>query len=105
MGCRRLTRGRRADGSSIYRRALLAGVPAGCGDCPAQNPLAGGATPDESLQQSECLSYSSPVYHEAVKDALAGPLAAADALVLDIRGGWGGASPSYMDIFNPTAPR
>ncbi len=50
------------------------------------------------------LSYSSPVYHEAVKDALAGPLAAADALVLDIRGGWGGASPSYMDIFNPTAP-
>lgn len=49
-------------------------------------------------------SYASPLYHEAVKDLLAEKLANADGLVIDIRGGWGGANPSYMDIFNPTAP-
>lgn len=37
-------------------------------------------------------------------DALAGPLAEAEALVLDFRGGWGGCSPSFLDLFNPTAP-
>jgi carboxyl-terminal processing protease len=49
-------------------------------------------------------SYANVAYHDQLKELLAGKLADADALVLDIRDGWGGASPSYMDIFNPAAP-
>jgi carboxyl-terminal processing protease len=49
-------------------------------------------------------SYSNPRYHEEVKVLLRGTLAGADGLILDLRGGWGGASPEYMDIFNPVAP-
>ncbi len=49
-------------------------------------------------------SYASPAYHDLLKELLAERLAPADALVLDIRAGWGGASPQYMDLFNPTAP-
>jgi carboxyl-terminal processing protease len=37
--------------------------------------------------------------------ALAGPLADAQALVLDFRGGLGGCSPSFLDLFNPTTPQ
>jgi len=37
-------------------------------------------------------------------EALAGPLAEAEALVLDFRGGWGGCDPSFLDLFNPAAP-
>ena len=37
-------------------------------------------------------------------EALAGPLAGAEALVLDFRGGWGGCDPSFLNLFNPTAP-
>jgi carboxyl-terminal processing protease len=33
-----------------------------------------------------------------------GPLKNADALVWDLRGGWGGAQPQYLDLFNPRAP-
>ncbi len=49
-------------------------------------------------------SYAHPAYHELLKELLETDLAGADALVLDLRGGWGGASPSYMDLFNPDAP-
>jgi carboxyl-terminal processing protease len=37
-------------------------------------------------------------------DALAGPLAGAEALVLDFRGGWGGCDLSFPDLWNPTSP-
>jgi len=51
------------------------------------------------------LSYAGEHYHEAVKAALAAePLASCGALVLDLRGGWGGASPAYLDLFNPITP-
>ena len=51
------------------------------------------------------VSYAGAHYHDAVKEVLAGELgASADALVLDLRGGWGGASPEYLDIFNPLTP-
>ena len=33
-----------------------------------------------------------------------GPLRDADALVWDLRDGWGGAEPQYLDLFNPRAP-
>lgn len=49
-------------------------------------------------------SYAHPDYHEAVMELATGRLAAADALVLDIRGGWGGANPSYMSLVNPVVP-
>ena len=33
-----------------------------------------------------------------------GPLKDADALVWDLREGWGGAQPQYLDLFNPHSP-
>ncbi len=51
-------------------------------------------------------SYAHPDYHEAVKElVLFGELSGADALVLDLRGGWGGADPGYLELFNPIVPR
>ena len=50
-------------------------------------------------------SYAGEVYHEELVELLAGPLAAADALVLDLRGGLGGADPSYLSLFRPGFPR
>jgi carboxyl-terminal processing protease len=41
---------------------------------------------------------------EVLKESLAGPLAEADALVLDFRDGWGGCPPEVMDLFNPLTP-
>jgi carboxyl-terminal processing protease len=41
---------------------------------------------------------------QLLADALEGPLAQAEALVLDFRGGWGGCDPSFLDLFNPAAP-
>lgn len=49
-------------------------------------------------------SYGNIVYQEELRDLIAGDFASADGLVIDIRGGWGGASPAYMDVFNPVAP-
>ena len=41
----------------------------------------------------------------ALEDLMSdGPLKDADALVWDLRGGWGGAQPQYLDLFNPRAP-
>ena len=37
-------------------------------------------------------------------EALAGPLAGAEALVLDFRGGFGGCDTSFVNLFNPTVP-
>ncbi|MEA2691156.1 MAG: carboxyl-terminal processing protease [Acidobacteriota bacterium] len=41
---------------------------------------------------------------QLLADALSGPLAGAEALVLDFRGGWGGCNPSFLDLFNPASP-
>lgn len=51
-------------------------------------------------------SYASEKYQEALVRLTTGdgPLAQADALVLDIRGGWGGANPDYLDFFSKTPP-
>ena len=50
-------------------------------------------------------SYASPRIQSALEDLIAeGPLKDADALVWDLRGGWGGAQPQYLDLFNPHAP-
>jgi len=50
-------------------------------------------------------SYAGGVYQRALEDQIVdGPLRDADALVWDLRDGWGGARPQYLDLFNPNAP-
>ena len=50
-------------------------------------------------------SYASHRMQSALEDMMSdGPLKDADALVWDLRGGWGGAQPQYLDLFNPRAP-
>jgi C-terminal processing protease CtpA/Prc len=50
-------------------------------------------------------SYAGRVYQEALKQLISeGELKTADALVLDLREGWGGAVPEYLDLFNARAP-
>jgi carboxyl-terminal processing protease len=50
-------------------------------------------------------SYAGIGYQRALEDLIAeGPLRDADALVWDLRDGWGGAEPQYLDLFNPRAP-
>lgn len=50
-------------------------------------------------------SYAGTRYHELLERELSvGTLKDADALVLDLRDGWGGAHPHYLDLFQPRAP-
>jgi len=49
-------------------------------------------------------SYAGSEMQEALEEALTGPLRSAHALVLDVRGGWGGASPRYLNIFHRRVP-
>src|SRR5271155_1281167 len=50
-------------------------------------------------------SYASRRIQSALEDLMSdGPLKDADALVWDLRVGWGGAQPQYLDLFNPRAP-
>jgi carboxyl-terminal processing protease len=50
-------------------------------------------------------SYASRRIQSALEDLMSdGKLKDADALVWDLRGGWGGAQPQYLDLFNPRAP-
>jgi carboxyl-terminal processing protease len=50
-------------------------------------------------------SYAGDAYQEALEQLLSeGVLRDADALILDLREGWGGAVPDYLDLFNARAP-
>jgi carboxyl-terminal processing protease len=50
-------------------------------------------------------SYAGNAYQRALEDLITeGPLRDADALVWDLRDGWGGAEPQYLELFNPHAP-
>src|ERR1700734_4368367 len=50
-------------------------------------------------------SYANRRIQSALEDLMSdGPLKDADALVWDLRGGWGGAQPQYLALFNPRAP-
>ncbi|HSK78952.1 MAG TPA: S41 family peptidase [Thermoanaerobaculia bacterium] len=44
-------------------------------------------------------------HRELLKEALQGDLAEAHALVLDLRGGWGGCNPDFVNLFNPQVPQ
>jgi carboxyl-terminal processing protease len=49
--------------------------------------------------------YAGYAYQRALEDLLSeGPLKNADALIWDLRDGWGGAVPEYLDLFNTRAP-
>ena len=49
--------------------------------------------------------YAGYAYQRALERLLsAGTLKDADALIWDLRDGWGGAVPEYLDLFNPRAP-
>jgi carboxyl-terminal processing protease len=50
-------------------------------------------------------SYAGNAYQRALEDLIAeGPLRDADALIWDLRDGWGGAEPQYLELFNAHAP-
>jgi carboxyl-terminal processing protease len=49
-------------------------------------------------------SYAHSDYQDRLVELLRTRLSTADALVLDLRGPWGGASPEYMSLFNPLTP-
>ncbi len=50
-------------------------------------------------------SYAGHAYQDALEDLIGeGELKDADTLVLDLREGWGGAVPEYLDLFNARAP-
>ena len=50
-------------------------------------------------------SYAGGAYQRALQRLIAeGPLKEADALIWDLRDGWGGADPEYLDLFNLRAP-
>ncbi len=50
-------------------------------------------------------SYAGRQYQHALEDLIGdGPLRDADALIWDLRDGWGGAQPQYLDLFNPHSP-
>jgi carboxyl-terminal processing protease len=50
-------------------------------------------------------SYARYAYQELLEDLLTtGKLKNADALIWDLRDGWGGAEPRYLDIFNHRSP-
>jgi carboxyl-terminal processing protease len=49
--------------------------------------------------------YAGYAYQRALEDLLSeGPLKDADSLIWDLRDGWGGAVPEYLDLFNARAP-
>lgn len=43
-------------------------------------------------------------HQDLLAEALFGDLKEAEALVLDLRGGWGGCSPQFVNLFNPAVP-
>jgi carboxyl-terminal processing protease len=50
-------------------------------------------------------SYANRRFQSALEGLVSdGALRDADALIWDLRGGWGGAQPQYLDLFNPRAP-
>ena len=50
-------------------------------------------------------SYAGEKYQELLREEIAlGRLRNADGLILDLRNGWGGATPHYLNVFNQSVP-
>ncbi|MFO1026850.1 MAG: S41 family peptidase [Acetobacteraceae bacterium] len=60
---------------------------------------------DRKIGYVHVWSYASYAYQQALERLLSeGTLRDAEALIWDLRGGWGGAVPEYLDLFNTRAP-
>lgn len=60
---------------------------------------------DKRIGYIHLWSYAGEEYHQAFVEAIAwGQLKTADALIWDLRYGWGGANPDYLNVFNPYVP-
>jgi carboxyl-terminal processing protease len=60
---------------------------------------------DRQIGYIHIWSYAGQQYQSFLVDELAfGKLKSADALILDLRDGWGGASPSYLNVFTGKVP-
>lgn len=60
---------------------------------------------DRRLAYVRIRSYAHPSYQQALFDLMRTRFERCDGLILDLRGGWGGARPEYLDAFNPTSVR
>jgi carboxyl-terminal processing protease len=60
---------------------------------------------DKKLGYAPLWSCAGSEHYELLAEALAGDLAAADALVLDQRGGWGGCDLRMVALFDPAVPQ
>lgn len=60
---------------------------------------------DQQFAYIHLWSFAGERYYELLKEqVLFGKLKDADALILDLRGGWGGANPEYLNLFNRQVP-
>jgi carboxyl-terminal processing protease len=60
---------------------------------------------DRQIGYIHIWSYAGQQYQSLLVDELTfGKLKSADALILDLRDGWGGASPSYLNVFTGKVP-
>ncbi len=60
---------------------------------------------DRAIAYAHFWSYAGEQFHQRLKQELAsGSFKSADALIMDIRDGWGGASPDYLNLFNTRVP-
>lgn len=61
---------------------------------------------DRRIGYIHAYSYAGREYQDVLEEAIAfGDLAEAEALVVDLRYGLGGANPSYLNVFNQAIPR
>ena len=88
---------------SAYRRPIFTRTRCSCAALKTSARVI--ATDKAQIGYVHVWSYASRRIQSALEDLISeGPLKDADALVWDLRGGWGGAQPQYLDLFNPRAP-
>lgn len=57
---------------------------------------------DQKVGYLHAWSYAGSKYHEQIRAAILwGPLSQCDALIVDLRDGWGGADINYLNLFRP----
>ncbi len=99
---------RRVSGATPIAISVIAGRSSPERDVPARpegRARVSSSTDKAKIGYVHVWSYASRRIQSALEDLMSeGPLKDADALVWDLRGGWGGAQPQYLDLFNPRAP-
>lgn len=59
---------------------------------------------DHSIGYIRTRTHTNHVYNERAMELIRSRFKDADALIFDMRGGWGGGSLNYLELFNPMAP-